>query len=85
MLNREDRQLIITASEVAEYVFCAKAWSLKRDGAVPDGRQLEQGAVFHDQHKAQIARSVFFYRAALFCALIAIILFVLLALFQLVM
>jgi hypothetical protein len=27
------RQRMINASEVGEYIFCAKAWKLKRDGA----------------------------------------------------
>jgi len=85
MIKQREEQTIISASEVAEYVFCAKAWRLKRDGAVPHGPQLETGVIFHEKQRAQISRSVIFYRAALYCAFIAIILLVLLALFRQVM
>lgn len=40
----------ITASEVAEFMFCAKAWQLKREGNDPDSPQLETGVAFHRQH-----------------------------------
>ena len=82
MIKQREEQTIISASEVAEYVFCAKAWRLKRDGAVPQGPQLETGVIFHEKQRAQISRSVIFYRAALFFGLIAIILLVTWVLFR---
>jgi hypothetical protein len=80
MQKRQEESTIISASEVAEYVFCAKAWSLKRDGAVPQSPYIESGVVFHDKHRVQVSRSIFLHRAALFCVSIAIILLVLWAL-----
>ncbi|MCI0662872.1 MAG: hypothetical protein L0220_17530 [Acidobacteria bacterium] len=81
MLKRQEDQTIFTATEVAEYVFCAKAWRLKRDGAVPHSPGFEKGVIFHEQQRAYISRSSFLYRAALICASIAIVLLVL-ALFR---
>ncbi len=48
-------QTTITASEVAEFMFCAKAWQLKRDGNEPDSPQLETGTAFHRQHGKQLS------------------------------
>lgn len=47
-------QRIITASEVAEYMFCAKAWQLKREGNEPDSPHLEPGIAFHRKHGRQL-------------------------------
>lgn len=48
------RQRMINASEVGEYVFCAKAWKLKRDGARPESPRLESGTTFHREHQAGV-------------------------------
>jgi CRISPR/Cas system-associated exonuclease Cas4 (RecB family) len=45
---------IITASEVAEFMFCAKAWQLKREGAEPDSPHLAPGTAFHRKHGKQL-------------------------------
>lgn len=45
---------IITASEVGEFMFCAKAWQLKREGNEPDSPHLEAGVTFHRQHGQQL-------------------------------
>lgn len=47
-------QATITASEVAEFMFCAKAWQLKREGNEPDSPHLEPGVAFHRQHGKQL-------------------------------
>lgn len=47
-------QPTITASEVAEFMFCAKAWQLKREGHEPDSPHLEPGIAFHRQHGKQL-------------------------------
>jgi hypothetical protein len=53
--SRSTRQLMITASEVGEFVFCAKAWQLKRDGAVADSPHLASGVAFHSWHGSRLA------------------------------
>ncbi|MBS1812210.1 MAG: hypothetical protein JST84_28860 [Acidobacteria bacterium] len=47
-------QNTITASEVAEFMFCAKAWQIKREGNEPDSPHLEPGSAFHRQHGRQL-------------------------------
>ena len=47
-------QPTITASEVAEFMFCAKAWQLKREGVEPDSPHLAPGIAFHRQHGKQL-------------------------------
>ena len=48
-------QTMITASEVAEFMFCAKAWQLKREGNEPDSPHLETGTAFHRKHGRQLS------------------------------
>ena len=40
----------ITASEIGEFVYCAKAWQLKRSGAEAQGESLDDGSAFHRRH-----------------------------------
>ncbi len=75
-MSQEDRQPIISASEVGEYVFCAKAWRLKRDGAIPQSLHLDSGSVFHQEHGRQVSRSNSLRKTAVICALIALLLFI---------
>ena len=48
---------MITASEVGEYVFCAKAWKLKLDGVRPVSPRLEAGTVYHKEHQSGVHRA----------------------------
>lgn len=43
---------MLTASEVGEYAFCAKAWKLKRQGVVPKSPRLKTGTAYHQTHQA---------------------------------
>ena len=45
---------MITASEVGEFIFCAKAWKLKIEGASPDSPRLEAGTAFHHRHQSGV-------------------------------
>lgn len=45
---------MITASEVGEYVFCAKAWKLKLDGVRPESPRLEAGTAYHREHQSGV-------------------------------
>lgn len=57
-------QPLITASEVGEFVFCAKAWQLKREGHEPDSPHLAAGTAFHQQHGNQLTFARKLQRAA---------------------
>ena len=48
-------KVTITASEVAEFMFCAKAWQLQREGVEADSPHLAPGTAFHRQHGRQIS------------------------------
>lgn len=52
---KKRKQFIINASEVGEYLYCAKAWQLKRDGVEPEGERLAAGTNFHRQHSERIS------------------------------
>jgi hypothetical protein len=45
---------MITASEVGEYVFCAKAWKMRLDGVRPESPQLEAGTSYHRAHQSGV-------------------------------
>lgn len=45
---------MITASEVGDYVFCAKAWQLKLEGARPDSQRLAAGTDYHRAHQSGV-------------------------------
>jgi hypothetical protein len=62
----------LRASEVAEYVYCARSWWLRRQGVVPDGRaggklraRLERGRRSHAWHSLQVHASAWLAGAAL--------------------
>jgi CRISPR/Cas system-associated exonuclease Cas4 (RecB family) len=62
---------ILRASEIGEYLFCKRAWWLRRQGIQPANRRaLDAGTAAHAEH----ARSVVFsgcLRTAAFVMLIA--------------
>jgi hypothetical protein len=54
----KDRQKFIKASEIGEYVFCARAWRLRLDGYEPTfGHEARQaGTQWHLKHGRSIRR-----------------------------
>ncbi len=58
------RQPVITATEIGEFVYCAKAWQLKRDGAEADSPALAEGTAFHAKHGAGVAQAARLQHAA---------------------
>jgi len=56
-MSQINRRLIINASEVGEFVYCEKAWHLRRCGAVPQGTRLDEGTTFHEKHATEISRA----------------------------
>jgi len=81
-MSQIDRRLIIDASEVGEFVYCAKAWYLKRCGEVPEDSRLEDGVVFHKKHGAMVSRVTRLGLAGKWFALIGFFLLVVMALIQ---
>jgi hypothetical protein len=79
-MSQIDRRLIIHASEVGEFVYCAKSWYLKRCGEIPQGSQLEEGAVFHERHEATVSRVARLRKAGEWLSLIGFFLLIVLAL-----
>ena len=79
-MSQIDRRLIIDASEVGEFVYCAKSWYLKRCGEVPRGSRMEEGAAFHEKHEATVSRATRLRKAGKWLSIIGFFLLVVLAL-----
>lgn len=67
----KERLPIIRASEIGEYVYCARAWWLRRvAGLEPAGRERrEHGTVLHRRHGRAVTGS----RSLLFVAVVLVI------------
>ena len=54
-----ERGKLIRASEVGEYVFCARAWRLRLDGYEPTAgrRAREAGTAWHLRHGKSVRRA----------------------------
>lgn len=68
----------IRASEIADYVYCRRAWWLRRvQGAAPaNTTQLEAGTRHHAAHGRLVRRSIWAQRVAyiaLFCAVAVLV------------
>ncbi|HZS08371.1 MAG TPA: hypothetical protein VFD58_26295 [Blastocatellia bacterium] len=79
-LPQLNRRHVITASEIGEFVYCAKAWYFRRCGEAAQGRQLEEGTTFHRRHAAGVSQAARLRRAGRALALLALILFIVLTL-----
>jgi hypothetical protein len=79
-VSQINRRHVVTASEIGEFTYCAKAWYLKRCGEEAQSPHLEEGVTFHKQHQAGVSQAARLKRAGKTLALIALILFVVLIL-----
>lgn len=74
------RRRLISATELAEFVYCAKAWELKYvRGVEPSSEAQElqvEGNAWHASQGRQLARGDSFRWAALVALALAVILFV---------
>lgn len=80
--NIARKTFLITASEVADYAYCERAWYLKRAGAEPEGQQLAGGSEFHARHGANVERAATVRLLAIASILLAIVLFIAAAFFS---
>jgi hypothetical protein len=74
MKHRRDH--FIRASEVGEYVFCARAWRLRLDGHIPRTGEVKRvaGERWHRRHGKSVRRVRILKRLAGVCLLFALIL-----------
>jgi CRISPR/Cas system-associated exonuclease Cas4 (RecB family) len=77
-----NKEKFIRASEVGEYIFCARAWWLKVEGYEPTFGHAarEAGERWHRRHGRGVARARRLKRVAAYAAFSAIVLGVLLLL-----
>src|SRR5262245_1824889 len=76
IMARKKKLPMITASEVAEFIFCAKAWQLKRIGEVAESVHLAPGKEFHERHNAWLSFASLLRRVGLAAALLACLLLI---------
>jgi hypothetical protein len=74
-LNRRD---IISASEIGEFAYCAKAWYLKRCGEEAQSPHLAEGVAFHARHAAGVSQAGRLKRMGELLALLALVLLIVL-------
>jgi hypothetical protein len=81
-MRRSDRSSLITAAEIGDFVYCAKAWYLKRCGDEARGELLDDGIEFHRKHGAGVSLANRLERAAKLLFLTALILLLILIIFS---
>ena len=74
MSNQTTDNTIIRASELGEYVYCARAWWLRREQGVESRNvaAMQSGRAAHDQHGRAVASAQTQRRLALVLAVLAI-------------
>jgi hypothetical protein len=81
-MREKDRSPIIAASEIGAFVYCAKAWHLRRCGDEAQSECLEEGVIFHQKHGAGISLAERLDRIGKSLALTALILLLVLIIFS---
>ena len=71
--DRDSSERIIRASEVGQYLFCARAWWLGAVQGLPSSRQeeLEAGVLAHRRHGRRVRGALFLGRLAVIVLLLA--------------
>lgn len=75
MSNQTTDNTVIRASELGEYVYCARAWWLRREQGVESRNvaSMQSGRVAHDQHGRAVASVHTQRRLALVLTVLAIL------------
>ena len=81
-MRRVDRSPLISAAEIGDFVYCAKAWYLKRCGAIPQSPRLDQGATFHKKHGTTVLQAARLRRIGAVLSLIGLFLIIALAMIR---
>jgi CRISPR/Cas system-associated exonuclease Cas4 (RecB family) len=68
----------VNASEVAEYVYCSRAWWLRHAQGLRSAnvRQMESGSAFHRRHSRRVHGVLWLRRAAYVLIFVAVFLVV---------
>ena len=68
----------IRASEIAEYVYCRRAWWLSRVAGyrADNVERLQEGTAYHQAHEGRLRRAVFARRVAYLLVFAAVSIFV---------
>lgn len=72
-----ERGGFVRASEVGEYVYCARAWRLRREGFAPSaaGRErLDAGTRWHLAHGSEVRRARLLRRLSTAALLLSVLL-----------
>jgi hypothetical protein len=77
---------VIKASEIGEYVYCNRAWWLRRnyDFRPQNTQEIQAGTVYHEEHGGQVRQTILIKRLALLFLFLAISVVILWLLSQLV-
>ena len=78
-----DKRPLISASEVGDYVFCARAWRLRAEGNELDDESramLDAGTEYHHAHGGQVRRARRLRTASIALAVLSLLLALLLIL-----
>ena len=81
-MSHIDQRLIINAAEVGEFIYCEKAWHLRRSGAIPQGKRLAEGTSFHHEHGTTVLRAERLRKTGVKLSLIGLFLLIALALIR---
>jgi len=81
-MEKRDRKDLVRASGMGEYVYCARAWWLRREGVSPTrgGEARAAGTRWHESHGRSVARARRLRLAAAVCIYIALALAIVLLL-----
>ena len=81
-MEKRDRRDFIRASGMGEYLFCARAWWMRREGFRPTrgGEAREAGRRWHERHGRTVTRARRLQLVSALCAYIALAVAVLLLL-----
>ena len=73
--SQAEREMVIRASDIGLYLFCARAWRLKADGYESQNRgEMAAGTEAHHAHGAAVASSQRLQRLSLILFVLAIVL-----------
>ena len=73
-MEKSDRRDFVRASGMGEYVYCARAWWLKREGFTPTrgGEARAAGLRWHETHGRRVVRARRLRLVSALCAYLAL-------------
>ena len=82
-MEKSERKELVRASGMGEYVYCARAWWLRREGVVPTrgGEARAAGTRWHESHGRSVERARRLRLVAAVCLYLALALAAALLLF----